>query len=170
MQWHESAWKRLAFCGIIVLSAVAMISCRSDIETWQAKLAASNAPRLIGLWEVRLYDRGGDSLRPSPAVGQIALTLNGERVASPGFGRPPMVFGTYDIDFVPVGLTPATYIGFPGVVGATRGDTVQLKLASESTSPIELEGVMSGDSIVGRWSVRSRAGPAGAGDFVLRRR
>jgi hypothetical protein len=165
------ARRSLPWVVVVVVSA-AMLGCQSDLATWQAKLAASNAPHLVGLWKVQLYLDGhsADSLGQPKAVGQIALTLNNERVGSPGFGDPPMVVGTYDVDFGPVGLATVRYAGFPGVVGRCRGDSVDLKLASESKLPIELSGVMIGDSVVGRWDAHSRAGPGGTGDFVLRRR
>jgi hypothetical protein len=81
-----------------------------------------------------------------------------------------MVLGTYNVDFAPLGLGAAAYAGFPGVVGRIQGDSVDLRLASESKLPIELRGVFAGDSVVGRWDAHSRAGRGGMGDFVLCRR
>src|SRR5260221_8054935 len=165
----RGARRSLPWVAVVIASA-AILGCRSDMAVWRTKLAASNAPRLVGVWEAWLHldGRGADSLRPSQAAGQIALTLNEERLASSGFGEPPMLFGTYDLDFARVGLAAATYVGFPGVVGRTRGDSVDLRLAAESKLPIELWGVVVGDSVVGRWDAHSRAGPNGAGNFVLR--
>ena len=156
----------LLACALLVVPA-----CRPGDAAWRAELAASKAPRLVGLWDIRMVpDRqAGDPVPPPSASGEIALTLNEERQASPVLGASPMVVGTYNIDLAPLGLS-GTYAGFPGVVGRTSGDSVDLRLAAESKLPIELRGRFDADSIVGRWDAHSRAGRGGMGDFVLRRR
>jgi hypothetical protein len=116
-----------------------------------------------------LDHQGDDSIPPPETSGEIALTLNEERQASPLLGESPMVVGTYNIDLAPLGLS-GLYAGFPGVVGRIVGDSVDLRLAAESKLPIELRGVIQADSVVGRWDAHSRAGRGGLGDFVLHRR
>ena len=107
---------------------------------------------------------------PSPQVnGQIALTLNEARMPASGFGEPPMLFGTYDLDFRPLRLSAGAYGGVPDVVCRLRGDSVDLKLAPDSRLPVELTGILRGDSITGRWAAHQRAGPDGLGEFTLSR-
>jgi hypothetical protein len=115
---------------------------------------------------------GADSLPPPEAQGEVALTLNGQRVQASGFDGPPMLVGTYDIDLAPLGLGAGADAdaGGPGVGVRLRGDSAYLQLALDSKRPIELRGVLRGDSIVGRWTAYMRAGAGGAGNFVLRRR
>lgn len=161
----------IPFRAATVLLVLSALACRPGMQEWRAKLLASNARQLAGVWEVqlRLDAQGGEPLPPREAAGQIALTLNEERQASPLLGEPPMVVGTYNVDLGPLGLS-GSYAGFPGVIGRTLGDSVDLRLAADSKLPIELRGIFVADSVVGRWDAHSRAGRGGLGDFVLRRR
>lgn len=153
-----------------VLTVLLALGCRTDMAAWRSTLAAANANRLSGLWLIRLrIDGGADKAPPAQANGQIALTLNEERMGASTFGQPPMLFGTYDLDFRPLGLSTEAYVGMPEVECRLRGDTVDLKLAPESRLPVELTGVIRDDSITGRWSAHQRAGPDGLGEFTLRR-
>jgi hypothetical protein len=157
--------------GIVLLFGLAA-GCRQDMVAWRTDLAKSNAQRLEGLWEMRLRVRSpaSDTLQPRFVTGVIALTLNEEGLSAPGFGEPPMVFGTYDIGFEWAGVYAGAYAGIPSIVGRMRGDSVELKLAPDSKLPIELWGILREDSISGRWYGHRRAGFDRYGDFVLRRR
>jgi hypothetical protein len=164
------AWRRLMLPASIALAAAGWLGCRTDMGSWRRTLAAEKAERLVGLWEVRLQREGDDRSQPSESRGSIGLTLNEEHLPAPGFDAPPMVFGSYDIDFARVGLHAGTSGGVPGVVGMIRGDSVDLQLAPDAELPIELRGVLTGDTVVGRWAAHRRAGIDAIGEFVLRRR
>jgi hypothetical protein len=46
---------------------------------------------------------------------------------------------------------------------------VFLEFAAESKLPVDLRGVVAGDSVVGLWSAHRRAGVNAAGTFVMKR-
>ena len=163
----------LASGAILLLLCGLGLGCRADRAEWRATLAASRAERLVGLWlvELRLDRPTGDTLPPRVAQGQVALTLNEERLGGPGFNGPPTYFGSFDITFEPLGPRAVMQSGPPTVVGLLRGgDSLDLKLAPEFSQRIDLRGMVRGDSVVGRWRATQPRGIDATGDFVLRRR
>ncbi|MEO8453071.1 MAG: hypothetical protein ABI647_24995 [Gemmatimonadota bacterium] len=157
------------------LVGLVLLGCGSDRSAWQQTLAEPRVQGMVGLWAVELrLDRPGSDPMPQRAAGMISLTLNEEGNSAPGFGGPPMLFGTYDIafrTFAPLGYEPLPNEGIPAVVGRVRGDSVDLRLAPGGKVTITMTGVLGTDSIAGRWATEyRRAGNEGTGQFVLRRR
>jgi hypothetical protein len=144
-------------------------ACQHDLGAWRARLATPAVRRLAGSWQL---DLSAIAMKPALAPhtwGLIALTLNDERLSAPGFGSPPVYFGTYDIDFAPLGFSVGVISGIPSVVATFVGDSIVMILAPSSTAAATLRGVVGGDSITGRWSMHHRAGVDAVGDFILRR-
>ncbi len=168
---------RLRRLALTVVVLVPLVACQEDMQAWRARLAAPNVQRLLGLWEVRMrLDRretSPDTSRVAPElirVGEIAITLNENRLNAPGSDGPPMLFGTFDIDFRRLDLRVANYTGVPELVGRVSGDSILFKLAPEADLPVALRGAWSGDSVAGRWTAHQRAGIDASGDFTIRRR
>ena len=155
---------------VVTFAALASLGCQRDLTAWRARLATPEVRRLAGSWHL---DLSAIAMPPGPrphTVGQVALTLNDERLSAPGFGSPPVYFGTYDIDFSPLGFSVGVVSGIPSVVATFIGDSVVLILAPTSQAAATLRGVVLDDSIVGRWSMHHRAGVDAVGDFALRLR
>lgn len=160
--------------GAVLLGLSAFgLGCRTDRTEWRTSLAGMRAERLVGLWamELRLDRATGDTLPQRVARGQIALTLNEERLDGPGFDGPPMYFGTFDIGFEPLGSRAVLQPGVPTLMGMLRaGDTLELKLAPKLPQRVTLIGVLDGDSVRGRWRATQPRGIDAVGAFLLRRR
>jgi hypothetical protein len=153
-----------------VVGLAALGACQRDLGAWHARLASPEVRRLAGSWQL---DLSAIAMKPDSTphtTGLIALTLNDERLAAPGFGSPPVYFGTYDIDFAPLGFSVGVVSGIPSVVATFVGDSIVLILAPTSQAAATLRGLVLGDSIAGRWSMHHRAGVDAVGDFILRRR
>jgi len=172
----ERAGRRSSFAVLMTKGAlpgllIAAAACRSDMAEWQQRLENPEVQRMAGVWSVGLLEdpsrlaRGGGS-----TTGEIALTLNRERRSAPGVSAPPLLFGTYDVSFDSLGIAAGDFRGVPTVVASVRGDSVILEFAADSRLPVDLRGILTGDSVVGRWSTHRRAGVAAAGAFVLKRR
>jgi hypothetical protein len=140
-------------------------ACGGDHRAWEAELAASEAERLTGAWELRLETADSRSL-----VGFLAFTLNEERLHGNGPSGPPMLFGTWSMDFAALGLAVGIGADVPEVAATVRSDTVSLILSPESRLPMELRGLLQGDSVAGTWLMTSRARPTVEGTFVMKRR
>jgi hypothetical protein len=56
---------------VTLITALTVSGCRGDDAAWRARLAGSTAPRLVGLWEVRMHldGQGADSLPPLETAG-----------------------------------------------------------------------------------------------------
>ena len=158
-------WSCVWVAGLAALGA-----CQRDLGAWHARLASPEVRRLAGSWQL---DLSAIAMKPDTAPharGLIALTLNDERLSAPGFGSPPVYFGTYDIDFAPLGFSVGVISGIPSVVATFTSDSIVLILAPTSQAAATLRGVVLGDSIAGRWSMHHRTGVDAAGDFIMRRR
>lgn len=155
---------------IIAVTVLLAPACRRDGKVWEAELTAAGAIRLVGLWTIRLRtDRSPGVEEGAQSTGEVAFTLNHERLRGKGFDRLPMLFGTYAIDFTSLGLGAGSGADAPEAEGNLRGDSVSIILAPGSAVPIALRGAVSGDSVSGRWQTTRRSGVAATGEFVLRR-
>ena len=150
--------------GAWLVLGLAAAACGGDRRAWHAELAAARAERLTGAWELRLETTDSRSL-----VGNLAFTLNQERLHGDGPGGPPMLFGTWSLDFASFGLAVGTGADVPEAIATVRSDTVSLILSPQSQLPMELRGLMRADSVVGTWQVTSRARPTVEGTFVMTR-
>ena len=156
----------------IVTAATVLFAqaCSRDDKAWEAELAGAQASRLVGLWTMHLRtDQSPGVEEGSRSAGEIAFTLNAERLPGKGADHPPMLFGTYTIDFTPLGLGAGSGADVPEVEASLKGDSVSIMLAPGSAVPIALRGALSGDSISGRWQTTRRSGVAATGEFVLKR-
>jgi hypothetical protein len=152
------------------MGLAALGACQRDLRDWHVRLASPAVRRLAGTWQL---DLSAVAMKPDSephALGQIALTLNDQRLSAPGFGSAPVYFGTYDIDFRPLGFVVGAFSGVPSVVATLTSDSIMLILAPTSQAAATLRGVVRGDSIIGRWTMHRRAGIDAAGNFALRRR
>ena len=155
---------------VIAVTVLIASACRHDGKVWEAELAAAKASRLVGLWAIHLRtDRGPGVVEGARSAGEIAFTLNAERLPGKGVDQPPMLFGTYAMDFTPLGLGAGSGAAVPEVEASLTGDSVSVLLAPGSAVPIALRGTLSGDSVSGRWQTTRRSGVAATGEFVLRR-
>jgi hypothetical protein len=114
---------------------------------------------------------GGATTTTRSVSGHIAMLPNRWLGSSyPGLGTPTN-FGTYDVDFTPLGFETRAPGETPTVVAAwTSRDAVQLILTSGSPSlSVALRGRADGDSIVGTWRYTLARASGGEGSFLLRR-
>ncbi|HEU5217760.1 MAG TPA: hypothetical protein VFU23_03830 [Gemmatimonadales bacterium] len=145
--------------------------CARDRRAWATELAAAGADRLVGAWSIRLSN--SHPLRPlatASVTGSVAFTLNSERIGGPGSTDPPMLLGTYSVNLESLGLVVGSGSGFPEASAVVRGDSVAITLAPGSPIPMELQGVLRGDSLVGHWRVASRSAAGGEGLVEMLRR
>ncbi|HEY3933739.1 MAG TPA: hypothetical protein VGL65_03905 [Gemmatimonadales bacterium] len=154
-----------------VATAVGVAGCRTDATAWRKALAAPAVQHLAGSWDIvlRRYD-GSDTLRWRRVAGHVALTLNDQALDIDGIGARPMVFGAFDVDFDSLGVHPGTSAGIPAVAGFIAGDSLRLVFGPATALPLELRGMLRGDSASGEWHAFQRAGPGAIGDFTLHRR
>ena len=153
-------------CGVATL----LSGCHGDSVRWRASLAAAEVQRFQGTWQIQIVsDRSNASAEGSAAAGTIALTLNQAGLDADGLGARPHFFGTYDVDFSSFRFKPGVASGVPTVIALVAGDSIALMLGPSSSLPIELHGMIRGDSVVGRWAATERSGPGAVGDFTLRR-
>jgi hypothetical protein len=156
--------------GFFVVTLLLALACSRDGKAWEAELAGAQASRLIGLWTMHLRtDRSPGVEEGARSAGEIAFTLNAERLSGKGADHPPMLFGTYTIDFTPLGFGAGSGADVPEAEATLTGNSVSIMLAPGSAVPIALRGAVSGDSISGRWQTTRRSGVAAMGEFVLRR-
>ena len=155
---------------LLIVPVLLAQACRRDGRIWEAELAAAEASRLVGLWTIHLRtDRGPGVEEGARSAGEIAFTLNAERLPGKGVDQPPMLFGTYTMDFTPLGLGAGSGADVPEAEASLTGDSVSVMLAPGSAVPITLRGTLSGDSVTGRWQTTRRSGLSATGEFVLRR-
>jgi len=155
---------------VIAATVLHAQACRRDGRVWDAELAAAQASRLVGLWTIRLRtDRSPGVEEGARSAGEIAFTLNAERLSGKSVDRAPMLFGTFTMDFAPLGLGAGPGVEVPEAEARLTGDSVSVILAPGSALPIALRGVISGDSVSGRWQTTRRSGVAAMGEFMLRR-
>lgn len=152
------------------LLAIGLAGCGEDRRAWREELTTSGAERLAGAWSIHFAI---DSIPGKPAVppvpGTMAFTLNAERLPGAGSGGPPMLFGTYAVDFAAAGLAAGSGAEVPEVVARVRSDSVILVLGPGSLLPMELRGVIRADTVLGRWRVSSRSRPTSEGSFAMTR-
>jgi hypothetical protein len=139
------------------------------MAAWRAQLAAAHTHRMTGDWQIELHIDLPDTSSHPATIGHLALTANDAGVDAAGLGTRPFLFGTYDIDFTPLHYQPGWSSGIPAVVGVLQSDSLVLRLEPLSDLSMELRGVISGDSVTGRWRVSARADAGATGEFVLRR-
>ncbi len=154
----------------LLTALVAVTACHADHAAWKARLAAAQVQRVTGEWQIELHIDLPDTSSHPVATGHLALTANDAGVDAAGLGVRPFLFGTYDIDFTPLHYQPGSPSGIPAVIGVLHGDSLVMRLEPLSDLPIDLRGVVSGDSVTGRWNVHARAAPGANGEFTLRRR
>jgi hypothetical protein len=155
--------------GFFAVTLLLAQACSRNDKAWEADLAGEQASRLVGLWTIRLRTvRSPGVEEGARSEGEIAFTLNHERLPGKGFDRLPMLFGTFTIDFSLLGLG-GSGADVPEAEAILTGDSVSIMLAPGSAVPIVLRGVVQGDSISGRWQTTGRSAAAAMGGFLLTR-
>jgi hypothetical protein len=158
----------------IVLLAVAIVGC-GDHAALEKRAATVRAQRLVGLWDVRFDGEAnpasGGEAGAREAHGQIALLANRWLDGSyPRIGT-PTDYGTYDVDFTPLGIEPRARGETPtAVAGWIDPDSVQIVLTS--TVPgmsLELRGRVMSDSVAGAWRYALTRVSDGGGRFSMTR-
>jgi hypothetical protein len=83
----------------------------------------------------------------------------------------PTEYGTYDVDFTPLGAEPRARGQTPtAVAGWIAPDSVQILLTSTVSGMLfELRGRVVGDSVDGTWSYTMTRVSSGGGRFVMTR-
>jgi hypothetical protein len=159
---------------LLVLLAAATVSC-GDRAALEKRAASAHARRLVGVWEVRFEAASSVASRadnsPSEARGQIAFLANRWLDVSDPRIDTPTDYGTYDVDFTPLGIEPRARGETPtAIAGWIGSDSVQIVLTS--TAPgisFELRGRAVGDSVAGTWSYTMTRVAAGSGRFAMAR-
>ncbi len=162
-----------------LLTAVMAIAagCGGDRSGSDRSADSPETRRLAGAWTVRLHvDRlrfetvaPGDALLRE-ASGDVALVVNRWLAGDPQRPRPAL-YGTYDIDFRPLGFDPLITSGVPRVEASPRGrDSVDIVFEPEDDRQrVSMRGAWTADSIVGRWELDGdRIGADAKGSFVMR--
>ena len=165
--------------SVCIAFLAATIAGCNDGHGAEVALDTPDARRLDGSWRIELH---ADRLRLEPVAGKVAqaLTVRGEIalvsnhwLGADGDGPRPSQYGTYDIDFSPLGFDPRHGGELPRVTARTvDGDSVALVLEpGDAHESVDMRGVVRADSIVGRWSLEPvRAGADAAGTFSMTRR
>ena len=105
------------------------------------------------------------------ARGQIAFLANRWLDVSYPEIDAPTEYGTYDVDFTPLGAEPRARGETPtAVAGWIAPDSVQILLTSTVSGMLfELRGRVVGDSVDGTWSYTMTRVSSGGGRFVMTR-
>ena len=165
---------RFACRAAVALLAIAAVGC-GDHAALEERAASTHAQRLVGVWEVRFEAAADGASRGASAGlavrGQIAFLANRWLDVSDPRIDTPTDYGTYDVDFTPLGIEPRARGETPTAIAGWIGpDSVQIVLTS--TVPgmsIELRGRALGDSVAGTWSYALTRVAGGGGRFAMTR-
>jgi hypothetical protein len=158
----------------IALLTIVAVGC-ADHAALEERAASTRAQRLVGVWEAR-FESDANSLSSGhgdarEARGQIALLAN--RWLDVSYPRidTPTDYGTYDVDFTPLGIEPRARGETPtAVAGWIAPDSVQIMLTSTVSGMLfELRGRVVGDSVKGTWSYTMTRVAGGGGRFAMSR-
>ena len=159
---------------LLVLLAAATVGC-GDRATLEKRAASAHAQRLIGVWDVRFETVSSvaspaDSAAPA-ARGQIAFLANRWLDVTDPRIDTPTDYGTYDVDFTPLGIEPRAPGQTPTAIAGWIGkDSVQIVLTSTVAGmSFELRGRAVGDSVAGTWSYTLTRVAGGGGRFTMAR-
>ena len=150
---------------VVGLLGLAGAGCRSPAPV---DLAAASV--LEGDWSAVLtVDPVPGLRRPDEVRGTVALLVNRAGVTVPDLEGVPLDVGVHDLALG--GLSPGLAgRELPEVVATLHADSVVLIIGPGASRPLRLRGILSGDSLTGRWSAVQRAAVSFTGTFVLRRR
>jgi hypothetical protein len=130
---------------------------------------------LDGAWVTRLtleshlLGRAGPQERT--VAGDIALLRNPSLATEPGLSGSPTHSGTYAARLRPFGFEIRRNHDPPTVVARLGPrDSVEIVLQPNGESPVRMAGVLTGDSITGRWWYAPHRGGSASGRFSMRHR
>lgn len=158
----------------VVLQVIVAVSC-SDRAALQRRAASTHAQQLVGVWEAR-FEADPNALTHDPgaaheARGQIAFLAN--RWLDAPYPRidMPTDYGTYDVDFTPLGIETRARGETPtAIAGWIAPDSVQIVLTSTVSGLwFEIRGRVVGDSVNGTWSYTMTRVSNGGGRFSMTR-
>ena len=166
-------------CTALVLAGATIVAGCGGGSAADRAGDTPEARRLAGAWSIRLQiDRSRfEAVAPSEALvrevrGDVALVANHWLAGNPRVPLPTL-YGTYDIDFRPLGFDPRIDGKVPRVEAAARGrDSVDLVFEpADDRQQVRLRGAWIADSIIGRWELDGgRIGGDAAGAFTMKRR
>jgi hypothetical protein len=151
------------------LTALALVGC--DPGERRPPERETGAAVLTGMWDATFAATRPFLGHDSGAVVSGRLVLMPTRALGTDRRMPaPTHFGAYEVDYRPLGFQLSAAGDVPTLRAALRpGDSVVMAFdASDPAHQLVLHGIVSGDTIRGRWEYVSRAGGAG-GDVVLHR-
>ena len=153
----------------LLLAATACTSPGGRDTAWR-----DDAQRLAGSWNVRLDAASGSrvaGVSPIVVAGSMTLALN--RAVDrqvPGLGLPTN-YGTYEIDFRPLGFVPSGGRVPALFAGVTPGDTLEIDFESDRFAfTMRMRGALRPDTVRGTWFAMESRNSLAAGTFVMTRR
>ena len=151
-----------------------LIAC-GDRAALEKQAMAPENQRLIGIWDARFQlDRplfgSADSAPIGRHVrGELAFLANRwVRRAYPAL-RSAALYGSYDVDFSPLGFDPRSNDETPTAVAGWRSlDSLEIIIGDpESDLSVSMDGRFAGDSIAGGWRVVIARSYGSGGRFVM---
>lgn len=134
----------------------------------------ADAAALTGNWTAvfTLESHAAPGPIPSgPVRGEIVLLPDASLLPEAGLHGAPTHVGSYELRFRPFGFEMSGGRDVPALVARlVRDDSVEIVLQPDREAPLRLAGVLSGDSVTGRWSFASYRGGSASGRFVMLRR
>jgi hypothetical protein len=134
----------------------------------------ANAAALSGKWvaDFTLESQAAPGpIRSERTVrGEMVLLPNSSLSPEAGIRGVPTHSGSYTARFGAFGFELSGGHEVPTLIGRLfRGDSVEIVLQPDREAPLRLAGVLSGDSVTGRWSYDSYRGGGASGRFVMQR-
>jgi hypothetical protein len=160
----------------VVCVCAAVLSACTDRASLERRANAPPAQRLVAAWDVRFDLERSPALAPSTdrarsVTGTLVFVGNRWLDASYPPLRNPTNYGTYDVDFTPLGFETRDRGRPPTLVAsASAADSVAIIFTpGPSQVTVWMQGAFVDDSIIGAWVVTlSRVG-GGGGRFAMRR-
>jgi hypothetical protein len=100
------------------------------------------------------------------AAGQITFVPNRKVQVGYYSVRAPSNYGTYSIDFSPVGFNLPTASVPTAVAWPVPGDSVEILLGVDADESIVMNGGWNGDTLSGTWYLRLPRGARAGGSFI----
>lgn len=147
--------------------------CLAAVGCVDARDVAPRAEaRLVGTWDAR-FDIAQSPLDGGHAAGtvdgRISFLANRWLEGRVAGIASPTDYGSYDVDFRPLGFDPRKEGRTPtAIAGSLPDDSIAIVLGDADRS-VSMRGRLDADSITGTWDASLGRADAGAGRFVMRR-
>jgi hypothetical protein len=158
---------RIAMILLVLFAVTGCKASRSDEES-------ANAAALTGTWVVDFTLESHVAPGPLPLErtvrGEIVLLQNPSLSREAGLRGEPTHSGSYTARFRAFGFEMSGGHEVPALIARLApSDSVEIVLQPDREAPLRLAGILSGDSVTGRWSYASYRGGGASGRFVMRR-